>query len=330
MRPVRDVFSELVERRLWPVALVLVLALVAVPVLLAKSSAPEDAGEPAAPSPAAVAAAAATADLRTPDGPVVRVAEGAGPRAALRGEPKNPFRQQYVAPPEQLGSLSAGAAGTTSGTGDAAGGDGTGTDGTGVDGDEQPTYVYATIDLRFGHAGRALRTFRDVPRLAPLPRTTKPVVIFLGMRDDRETAVFMVSTDVRVQGLGRCVPSPKLCEAIELRRDDVVFLDYTEADGTVVQYELELVDVELHETTSEEIARQAYARASSKGRRLLRGQAATSSVAGMLRYSPRTGVLIARPGSYLTRAGRSAAQRSQRVRASAGTASHAPVLTPLP
>ncbi|HMJ01360.1 MAG TPA: hypothetical protein VK506_00375 [Conexibacter sp.] len=265
MRAVRDLGGQLVERRLWPVALVLVVALVAVPLVLAKSPTPDAGAEAAADAPP-VAAVAAAADLRTPGEPVVSVAEEVE-RAPLRGRLKNPFRQQHV--PKQSSEGSGGLIVLLpprfggGGGGELPGGTG-GTGGSGGAGEEQPpeTYRYASIDVRFGRAGSPLREIRDVPRLTPLPNAANPIVIFIGMRGDHETAVFMLSTDVHAQGDGRCTPSVSLCEAIELRQDDVAFLDVRAEDGTVTQYELDLVHVEVHETTSKGKASGTYARSS--------------------------------------------------------------------
>ncbi|HKG37702.1 MAG TPA: hypothetical protein VKB25_01835 [Conexibacter sp.] len=276
MRPVRNVWNELVERRLWPVALLLVAALVAVPVLLAKSP-PATTDEAA---PAAVAAAASAASL--PGGePVVSVAQGNEPHARLRGRAKNPFRQQHV-PAEPATTATATTA--TSGSGSSGASDGgSGNSGSGSGGakpqpqpEPQPTFTYTSVDVRFGRAGQHLRAIRDVPRLTPLPSATNPIVVFLGTRRDRRTAVFLVSTDVHVQGLGQCVPSRSNCEAIELRDGDTAFLDVAAADGSVDQFELDLVGVTLHETTSKAVAQRAYARTSRVGRLLLGGSGHSS------------------------------------------------------
>jgi len=46
MKILRNIYEDLLERRLWPVALVLLLALLAVPVVLAKSAGPAPAPTP--------------------------------------------------------------------------------------------------------------------------------------------------------------------------------------------------------------------------------------------------------------------------------------------
>ena len=309
MRPLRNVLNELVERRLWPVALLLVLALVAVPLLLSKSASSSDAGTPASTTPTEAPAAVASAARKpgdTPPGgePVVSVAQAEEPDAPLRGHAKDPFRQQHVVQPASgtvtasAGAASAPGGGTTT---PAPSGGGTGGSGGQTPPSPAPTYAYASVDVRFGHAGHKLRKIEDVPRLTPLPNANHPIVVFLGMRRDHATAVFLVSTDVHVQGVGQCVPSRKDCEAIELREGDVALLDYTQADGTVEQYELDLDRVTLHQTTSQALAQQAYARSSRRGRLLLGGSVHSSfdSVAPRPRlpfhYVARSGVLHIAP-----------------------------------
>lgn len=296
MRAVRDVWAELVERRLWPVALLLVAALVAVPVVLAKQPSAEPAATATDVPPAAAAAAA---DLRSGE-PVVSVARDAAADAPLRGRAKNPFKQQHV-PPPVTGADGAPAGGVLvpGSGGDGSGGAGTG--GGGGQGAPPKTYTYASIDVRFGKAASPLRELHDVPRLTPLPGAAQPIVVFMGMRADHETAVFLVSTDVHAQGEGRCVPSKKLCEAIELKRDEIALLDWAEPDGSVTQYELDLVDVTLHQTTSKALASRAYARTSRAGARFLEALVHSSSNVAPrrkrmpFRYAARSGVLHIAP-----------------------------------
>ncbi len=292
MNAFRTLLSDLIEKRLLPVVLLLIAALVAVPLLLAKSPA----AEPEAPS--TPSAAVAPTVPPTPAEPAVRVVAGGSGKAPLRGKVKDPFQQQHV--PSKSSAADGGGtppvtAGQPAGTGTS--GDG----GTAAPPRSEPTYAYASVDVRFGQAGKRLRTIRDVPRLTPLPNASRPIVVFLGMRRDRTTAVFLVSTDVRVQGLGQCVPSQKTCEAIELREGDVALLDYTRKNGNVEQYELDLTAVMLHQTSSQAVAQRAYARVSRVGRLIVSGSVRTSVDGTARRYRPpfrysrRSGVLHIAP-----------------------------------
>ncbi|HEX4805029.1 MAG TPA: hypothetical protein VFU94_03930 [Conexibacter sp.] len=327
MRAVRDLFGELVQRRLWPIAVLLAVGLVAVPVVLAKHGAAPQVGPDAPPPPPAAIGAAPGASGGQSE-PIVSAAASPDSGAPLRGQAKDPFVQQHV-PPRVTSTSTAtaapGASGKPSGT--TGGGSNPGSGGT-APAPRPKTYVYASVDVQFGRAGSPLREIKDVPRLAPLPSASHPIVIFMGTRSDHETAVFMLSTDVKAQGDGRCVPSTKTCEAIELRRDGVALLDVTADDGSVTQYELDLTDVALHTTTSRAIANAAFARASSAGRRLLHHSAATVSLARALRWSPSAGVLTATRLDWLQLDG--SAPGDGAPRASAGSAPRAPVLEPLP
>jgi hypothetical protein len=282
MRPLRNLLNELVERRLWPVALVLLLGLVAVPLLLAKPASAPDDGAPAVTSPAqapAAAAAAARAPGDTPPGgdPVVNVAQADEPNAPLRGHAKNPFRQQHLeAAPSSASTASSAGTTTPPSAGTGAPGSTGGSVQTPPPSSQPPVkklYWYPSIDVRFGHAGRKLELIEDLPALAALPRAQKPVVIFLGVsRRDPELAGFLISSDVHVQGTyaRACYPDRNPCLVITMRRGDVVFFDYREADGAVVQYELDLVDLMRRYTDSPARANAAYAHSSRRGRRALR------------------------------------------------------------
>ena len=316
MSQIRDLLNDLVERRLWPVALLLVAALVAVPLVLAKSAPPDNGSD----SPAAIAAQAAVADAaaKPADEVAVSVAAQAPHGAPLHGKAKNPFKQQHVKKEPKAGNAISPAngapvsGGATPGTG---GGPATGPNPGHPTG---KTYTIAAIDVRFGKAGGRLRSITDVPRLTPLPNASNPVAIFLGMRKDHETAVFMISSDVRVQGDGKCVPSKDDCEAIELKQGQVAFLDVKRANGVVDQYELDLVQVSVSQTTSKQDAQSAYARSSRAGTRLLRRRhrAGTSNVAAgsdrrpalPFRYAVRRGVLHIAPWLSAHRAARRASR----------------------
>ena len=66
-----------------------------------------------------------------------------------------------------------------------------------------PNYV---ADLRFGQAD-SMKTLRDVARLTPLPSASNPFFVFLGVKEDGKTLVFLVSSDAKATGDGTCKPS---------------------------------------------------------------------------------------------------------------------------
>ncbi len=153
MTTLRNIWADLVEKRLWPVALVLAAGLLAVPLVLAKGG-----DEPVAvPAGGAVIAASAADDTEvvTLDvAPAVRRHDGRG---------RDPFVQPKGSTPEKAQALESST--TTDGGGSTGGGGGdaasTGTDTGGGDSSPSsgtkpskpkstaPTY---TVDLRFGQA----------------------------------------------------------------------------------------------------------------------------------------------------------------------------------
>ncbi len=274
----RDLRSELVEKRLWPVALLLIAALVAVPLVLAKS-APDS--SPSQPDP--VAAASAPADPPATAVPAVSLATTPGKGARLRGHAKNPFRQQHVPPkPSTATSKATGAGGTT-------------TSGAGSGGATSPahahskspskTYLTASVDVNFGKSAGDLKLYRDLAKLTLLPSASNPIAVFLGVRSGQKTAVFLISTDTHAQGDGSCSPSPKDCEKVTLKEGDVEILDFTGANGAVTEYELDLVKLTIKQTNSKQLvqsagiatvhtARKAVRKAARKAARSARAHAA--------------------------------------------------------
>jgi hypothetical protein len=118
----------------------------------------------------------------------------------------------------------------------------------------------------------------NLPRLAALPSTDEPLLVYLGVTKDKDTAVFLVDSGVKAQGDGRCKPNPSTCETIHLSKGETEFFDVTDADGNVVaQYQLDLVDIKRKRATAAAAARQE----SKAGRRAVR---AHQSASGPLRY----------------------------------------------
>jgi hypothetical protein len=307
MSSLRTIWSDLVEKRLWPVAVLLLAGLVAVPLLLARS--PADSSETTATTPAAVAAAATA----VPTEPAVSVVGESSGSAPLRGRAKDPFKQQHVPPKSETadggGTAPVETPPADTGTTAPDDGDGSSTGGAPSTPSTPPkTYSVATIDVRFGPVSGPQHTHEDLQRLRALPSANRPIVVFLGMRKGLDTAVFLISSDVHVQGQGSCTPSRTECTAIELREGDVVLLDVTDDDGRVTQYELDLPKITVTRTTSKADAEHAYARVSRAGSRLLARRmraSASNTLAGdqpqriPYRYAATRGVLHIAP--YLSR-----------------------------
>jgi hypothetical protein len=223
-----DLWHDLRAKRLWPVALVLLLGLAAVPVLLAKPA------EDPAPAPVVKAAPPSDADEESAELAEVKLEEGNEASGSTLGvfDPSNPFR-----PPKKVVKASeedpgAGAQGGPSDTsspdgggakpgGDTTtgGGSGGGTTPPSTGGDTPPpdtggeptTKVYKyVVDVTFSANGRT-RRIKGMEKLDMLPNQSSPLLIAMGVTADGGNAVFMVDSTLKAAGEGHCKPSGKDC-----------------------------------------------------------------------------------------------------------------------
>jgi hypothetical protein len=254
MNAITTTWRQLVRRRLWPVALLLLAALAAVPVLLAR--------EPAAPSPIAPIAVTTTADDTIAEPVVAKVtAEDRARRRRVLGVRKDPFRPAPIkkAKTAKVDEAKTEPAPTTSSTDTSAAGGGDVTETGGEPAPEKKYYAPGTIIVRFGDAaGGELQRFA-VNKLEALPDDELPLLVYMGLTKDGKKARFLVDAAVEVDGDGVCKPHPSSCETIELAVGETEFLDVldpeaeeTESeDGSeedaepevLAQFQLDLVDI---------------------------------------------------------------------------------------
>jgi hypothetical protein len=283
MSPVQNVLRQLVQRRLWPVAILLIAALVAVPVMLAKN--PEPAVAPPAP-------AADSTDDELATQPIVSLVEAgaSAKRRQVLGEEKNPFR---VDPPkedkpaaEQAKSDSAPTEEKSSGAG-AGGGTEAVTPVADVPSTTTPTepevkrpkkqYDRHELTIRFGAGEDAKR--QSVKKLEPLPSAELPALIYVGVLKDGKVAEFLVDSGVTADGDGECHPSPDACETIRLREGEIEFLDVKDETGAVVaQYQLELL--EIHKGSGAKASKASKASKTSKAKAAKASRSELRSVTG--------------------------------------------------
>jgi hypothetical protein len=218
-----DLWHDLREKRLAPVAVVLLLGLVAVPVLLAKPA--EDPG----PAPVATAPKKTDREALAALTKVKLGKEEVGKGSTLGVfDPDNPFKPpKGKLKPDSLGT--ADTTGPGSGTGSpggvtppggdtTSGGDTSGglpsfpTPGTGGGGGSAPTttvYKYV-VDLTFTANGRT-RHIKGLEKLDMLPSDASPLLIFMGVTAKGGDAVFLVDSTLEAAGEGRCKPSEAEC-----------------------------------------------------------------------------------------------------------------------
>ena len=264
-----DLWHDLRDKRLWPVAVVLLLGLIAVPVLLAKPAEdPSPVPVPVVKDDAKREAAAALAQ--------VKLGEDAGAKGSTLGvfDPSDPFKLPKGAMQEDepdTGSSSgpgddSGSAGGSGGSkpddgGSTSGGTtGGGNTGGGTTGGGTPTttvYKYV-VDVKFTANGRT-RHLKGLEKLDMLPNESSPLLIFMGVTAKGSNAVFLVDSTLEAAGEGRCKPSASQCAFAYIGAgSEYVF---TEDDGDT--YTIQIEEIRRVEVTDEpQSARGAKARAS--------------------------------------------------------------------
>jgi hypothetical protein len=258
------IWQDLREKRLWPAAVGLLAAIVAVPVVLFK---PASDGTP--PS------ATTHKGDNTPTLPVVHVAGGpvmGSHLEAFSASEKNPFKPMKdlakadsgsTAGPAASGGSGASGGGTSTTGGSATGGTG-GSSGS-ASGGSSPAgggstpsnggstttkttkWFHYVADFSFGETGAKATTFKSRASYTLLPDENKPVVVFLGLSDDHKTALFFVSDPgIQADGEGTCVGKDS-CQFVTLSTSDTGDEENFSAIDGSVSYDLTLLGIKRQE-----------------------------------------------------------------------------------
>jgi hypothetical protein len=310
---VRNLIQDLVERRLWPVALLLAVALAAVPVVLGRGG--DDAATTAA------LPATPPAGTTTPSEKAEVTLDTSAPADRERpGAVRNPFKAPVshtakaktttvpasspassdsvassapvAAPSASTGSTGASSTastpaatpsgGTASGTAKSTtkpkAKTPTTTKKPAADDASDTYHVSLKIGVVKPDGTVDPKTLDDVARLSALPSVTDPFFVYLGVLQTtgakpEKRAVFLVSSDATPNGEGACHPTKNDCESVELAVGETAFFDYAAPNGAVTQYQLELTGIHKTEVTSQVKASAAIARHSVAGAELLRDAA---------------------------------------------------------
>jgi hypothetical protein len=252
---VTNLRRQFVQRRLWPVAILLIAALAAVPLVLAKDPAP---APPAPPVP--------TAETDGHDElaaqPIVAPAAARSKRRKVLGSAKNPFG---VAEAPAAASSSDDStivtrsqdSGDSSDTGADAPSSGGTTPASTTPTTTSPTtpapttpaepapkpksYAPQELTVRFGEEDAQRQSLK---RLQALPSEDEPMLIYMGLLRDGKTAEFMVGDGVAPVGDGECRPSPEECQVVRLRAGETEFFDVQDETGAVTgQFQLDLLKI---------------------------------------------------------------------------------------
>lgn len=217
------IISDLRERRLWPVAVVLLVAIVVVPFVLARSPA----AIPPAPAPVAAAATSLRASL-----PSVSVSQTPS-RANLNAKPRNPFTPStrpkaltsaIAAKPVSTTTSAMSSSRVSQGVSPGSGG-GTPHSSPGPrvpvsHGQPAPSGLTSKqtyeVTLATTQPNGGLDTTPSVERLSPVPSPDRPLLIELGVLEGGQRVLFAVLQGTNVSGPGSCIPGPVDCELLSL------------------------------------------------------------------------------------------------------------------
>ena len=242
MSLIKDTWRQIVHRRLWPIALVLLGGLVAVPMLLSKQP------EAPAPVPPAHTTAGAGDDLATK--PVVALATPDDRRRHVLGDSKDPFKPDVVAKAAKAGGAATASKTKTTKTTSTGGSTGTGGSSTPSPAAPAPaakrTYPAGSLTVRFGIDGDT-KSVLEVGSALPeaTDDTATPVLVYLGLTKSGKQARFLLDAGVNADGDGRCISGGgTACETLYLSAGETEFLDVTGDDGTVTaKYQLDVVAI---------------------------------------------------------------------------------------
>jgi hypothetical protein len=337
----RNIASDLVEKRLWPLVALLGAALLAVLAYLALGGG----GSAAVPAPVAVNATPAsgvpvTAALANPNVAVSETTTGARyQRQAGAHDPFVPL--SGAAPPATQTSVSPASAGAATGGSAVTLAKKVGTSGGSSAATPAPSTPAPTtltppsttppspstptptptpsanthpVDVRFGtipttvgadgttqQGTPVLVDHANLARLSPLPNAKSPIVVFMGVRPDGKTATFALMHEAILRGDATCRPSALKCQLIDLKAGQKEQLDYVTPSLSVVHYELDLVSVGAGKVAQAAAVR-FYHRESAAGRKLL--QSHFPPGVGGLTFSYRTGSLQTAPAAAAARSSR--------------------------
>lgn len=315
MNFVKGIFKELLERKLWPVAALLIVALVAVPILLSKQ-APTDllVQKPLNLPPYSSGSTLPAISVRT-----------TASSSKLPGNGRNPFTPQEVAKtttsttPTAPTTGSAGS-GTGSTTGTATGGTGAAsspsasapttspspstTSTTPASPSPAPTAPAVTkpaptgltdteaydVALSITTPQGGVNAIDPLERDGVLPSKQQPLVVELGVLQGAHDVLFAVQRGTVVSGPGTCTPGPIDCQILSLAPGQTEGLSVLTSGGVVSEALFEVTAISAHDFPSAAAAAQARRTTSPDGRNLLDNS--VLNALSLFQYQPDVGAVV--------------------------------------
>ena len=310
---VTNILQELRDRKLWPIAVGLIVALVAVPVLLSKN-APTNlvTPEPGGGLPYSSGTALPAISVKTVPGD-----------SKLAGRGRNPFTPQRVGTVKTtavVASAPTTITGASSGVAGATGGSST----TGSSGASSSTTISASptpppattpttpttsppsppkpgpagltatqsyqVSLAITTQGGDLNTLDPLERLTILPNQKQPLLTELGVLQGGKQVVFVVEPGAVVSGAGTCTPGPIDCEIVELApgQREGIWQQTPTGSTPVALFQVNAISAADHGSVG--AADQARRHASEAGRELLSNT--PFGALSLFQYDPNVGAVV--------------------------------------
>lgn len=253
---VQDVYYDLKDRHLLPVAVILLVALVAVPIAISGNSSSEEGPSTRTPE----AGASQLGSAKTTGALVAEAAPGLREykRRLNHEQARDPFYNETAESSSEAG-----------GSGEAGAGESTGGSSTSSESFSLPesesapsesgggetttesrmTYYSMAIDVRItGGSGENKKTTvrKNQPELTMLPSRETPAIVYMGSTKDAKKAVMTVSSDVQaIYGDAKCALGSETCQLLVMEVGMPVTFVY---GGSGKTYKIELVKVHLVES----------------------------------------------------------------------------------
>lgn len=270
--PLKRVARDLVDRKLWPVAALLLVALVALPILIGGGSSTDSSATPVAPT-------AAAADA--PGAGLITVADpAAGGKETRPGQVRDPFYD----PPEPAAPGAASAPGPAASApspgGSAAAPKGGNSPATATPPAQvtppQTTPVQPAKPARSVHYRTVARWYsadagkaRPLARLTPLGGSAAPLALYLGVTKSKSSyAVFLLAPGATSEGDAECEQADCRVIGLEAGQSQIVTMPSPDG-GEARRYRLEVVSVKAV-TTDADAAAEMRAKVHSDGRDAMR------------------------------------------------------------
>jgi hypothetical protein len=304
----KGILTDLRQRRLWPVPLALIAAIVAVPVLLGKQA------PPPAPLPLSHGPVAGT--------PIAAVSVNNSPSSSQPSGPaRDPFTQQKQPKPRTgsspsgstaasgtTASVSTTSSGSTTSSSISSGGVSPSTSSVssspatppvspvapGAKPKPAPTGLTATqsydVALSITNPKGGLDQIDPLERLSVLPSDQQPLLVELGVLQGGKRVAFAVQPGTVVTGGGTCTPGPIDCEIFTVGQDQTVTVSTQSASGPVYVAEFAIIGITAKNDGSAAVADQARREQSAAGRKLLDNS--SSNALSLFQYDPTVGAVV--------------------------------------